>query len=166
MTRFHPKDVVCGEVHRTDVAHGTNQNTGKDWHRFSLTLVRRVPGKWNPDTKENEVFESYVKSTWFGKEDEINKMASKLRQRDVDAGIAGHEVRVTGYVKTEMWTDKTTGEEKVSKTPIIDRPEFDWAFFYENNVTTQVSEEPVAAAAPARPTTPPPASDDPFGDWI
>jgi hypothetical protein len=165
-SQFHPKEEHYGEVHRTDTKHGTSAN-GRAWHLFEVTFVTRKEGKWDKETRTTSVFETYKKATIFGTDEEVAKLARALVARDKDNGIRGSEILIRGWAGANTFPDKETGLKKTSSTILVEKPEFDWQYFYQNNTESQDVQAPVAApvarpAAPAAPVMPvaPIADDD------
>jgi len=164
-SQFHPREEHYGEVIRTDSKHGTSSTNGRAWHLFEVTFVTRKQGKWDGETRTYSVFETYKKATIFGTDEEVAKLARALTPRDKDNGVRGSEILIRGWAGANTFPDKETGLKKTSSTILIEKPEFDWQYFYQNNTESQEAPAPVAApvarpAAPAAPATTPVITDD------
>jgi hypothetical protein len=161
-SQFHPREERYGEVHRTETKHGVKADGGS-WHLFEVTFVTRKQGKWDKDSRTYSVFETYKKATIFGTDEEVAKLARSLTPRDKDNGVRGSEILIRGWAGANTFPDKETGLKKTSSTILIERPEFDWQYFFQNNTESQDAPAPVAApvARPVAPaTTPTVVADD------
>lgn len=75
-------------------------------------------------------------------------------QRFADACRKGQEVHVVGRVKTDRWTDRNTGEERMALCCMVKR----WELMASTSAPTPAAAAPAPAAAPAAAQAPAPAA--------
>lgn len=151
-SKFHQAQDIQGEVIEVNRFDGTNKNTGKEWHAVDIMIEQRYPGKWNPDTRENEVWTIKLKlDRIFGSNDEIGKLCKHLKARETEEidGVvttiaSGSEIQVKGYVSSNRFKDSVTNEWKtgsIAKVLGVSTRTFDWQYFFGINDTTSQDEE-------------------------